>query len=61
MKKSGYKDRIFYFNIYDKSKYFIMKYLKTFNESLSTGMLNDILDKISEFGIDSLSDYEKNC
>lgn len=44
------------FNIYN------MKYLKTFEtyrETLSTDMLNDILDKISEFGIKSLSDHEK--
>lgn len=28
------------------------------NENLSQDQLNDILDKISEFGIDSLSNYE---
>lgn len=29
------------------------------NENISQSQLNDILDKISEFGIDSLSNYEK--
>jgi len=41
----------------------LRKFIKTtirefLNESLSQNILNDILDKISEFGIESLSNYE---
>jgi len=35
-----------------------LKTFESFKKTISTDMLNDILDKISEFGIKSLSDYE---
>jgi hypothetical protein len=37
-----------------------MKYLKRFNESISEGDLNKILDKISKLGIESLTKEEKD-
>jgi hypothetical protein len=35
-----------------------LKIFESFRKTISTDMLNDILDKISEFGIKSLSDHE---
>ena len=37
-----------------------MKHLKSFLEKLSDNLLNDILDKISKYGVDSLSNHDRN-